>query len=464
MITKVLIANRGEIALRAIRACKELGIKSLAVYSEADLQSLPIQLADEAICIGSAPASLSYLKPDRILSAAAVCNADAVYPGYGFLSENATFAEQCTANGIKFIGPSAKTIKCMGDKVMARQMAKKAGVPIIPGSDTITDERKGLKVANKIGYPVIIKAAGGGGGKGIRVANNNITFIKELRAAQMEAEKAFSNPAVYIEKYIEDPRHIEIQVLADSYGHAIHVGERDCSLQRNHQKLIEEAPSTFLDKNLRERMGKAAIKLVKKCQYEGAGTVEFLVDKHGNFYFIEMNTRIQVEHTVTEEAMGIDLVQWQLRIANKEHLTLQQKDIKCINHAIECRINAEDPDRNFAPCPGTITFYHEPGGRGIRIDSHVYQGYSIPMYYDSMIGKLIAIGANREEAIKRMQRALDECMIGGVKTSIPLCKKLISDPDFQAGRTHTHFIEAFLKKANAPQPDQKNDKVSKKKS
>ena len=353
MIHKVLIANRGEIALRVVRACRELGIKTLAVYSEPDEQSLPVQLADEAICIGPALASESYLKASRIISAAELGDADAVHPGYGFLSENPTFAEQCETCNLKFIGPSSQTIRMMGDKVFARQIAKKAGVPTVPGSkDTITDEDEGVKIANEIGYPVIIKAAAGGGGKGMRIVRNAVSFKKEFRTAQMEAEKAFNNGAVYIEKYIEEPRHIEFQILADAYGHVVHLGERDCSLQRRYQKLIEEAPSNFLDDALRAKMGKAAIKLAQECHYEGVGTLEFLVDKHGNFYFIEMNTRIQVEHTVTEEAMGIDLVKWQIRIANGEHLTLEQKDISCKCHAIECRINAEDPDKNFMPCPG----------------------------------------------------------------------------------------------------------------
>ncbi|MGX8717293.1 MAG: acetyl-CoA carboxylase biotin carboxylase subunit, partial [bacterium] len=435
MIRKVLVANRGEIALRVVRACRELGIKTLAVYSEADEQSLPVQLADEAICIGPAQASQSYLKADRIISAAELGDVDAIHPGYGFLSENATFAEQCEACNLKFIGPSSQTIRMMGDKVLARQMAIKAGVPTVPGSkDTIIDEKEGLKIANQIGYPVIIKAAAGGGGKGMRIAHNAVAFTKEFRTAQMEAEKAFNNGAVYVEKYIEEPRHIEFQILADSYGHVIHLGERDCSLQRRYQKLVEEAPSDFLDSSLRAKMGKAAVKLAQACHYEGVGTLEFLVDKHGNFYFIEMNTRIQVEHTVTEEAIGIDLVKWQIRIANGEHLTLEQKDISCKCHAIECRINAEDPENNFMPCPGHIDFYYAPGGKGIRVDSHVYADYSIPPYYDSMIGKLIATGSTREEAIERMHRALSEYLVHGIKTTIPLCKKIMLDPTYREGK------------------------------
>lgn len=445
MIRKVLVANRGEIALRIVRACRELGIKTLAVYSEADEQSLPVQLADEAICIGPSQAAQSYLKADRIISAAELGDVDAIHPGYGFLSENATFAEQCEACNLKFIGPSSQTIRMMGDKVLARQMAIKAGVPTVPGSkDTIIDEKEGLKIANKIGYPVIIKAAAGGGGKGMRIAHNAVAFTKEFRTAQMEAEKAFNNGAVYVEKYIEEPRHIEFQILADAYGHVIHLGERDCSLQRRYQKLVEEAPSNFLDNSLRTKMGKAAVKLAQECHYEGVGTLEFLVDKHGNFYFIEMNTRIQVEHTVTEEAMGIDLVKWQIRIANGERLTLDQKDISCKCHAIECRINAEDPENNFMPCPGHIDFYYAPGGKGIRVDSHVYGDYSIPPYYDSMIGKLIATGDTREEAIERMHRALSEYLVHGIKTTIPLCKKIMLDPTYREGKITTKYMETFL--------------------
>lgn len=445
MIRKVLVANRGEIALRIVRACRELGIKTLAVYSEADEQSLPVQLADEAICIGPSQAAQSYLKADRIISAAELGDVDAIHPGYGFLSENATFAEQCEACNLKFIGPSSQTIRMMGDKVLARQMAIKAGVPTVPGSkDTIIDEKEGLKIANKIGYPVIIKAAAGGGGKGMRIAHNAVAFTKEFRTAQMEAEKAFNNGAVYVEKYIEEPRHIEFQILADAYGHVIHLGERDCSLQRRYQKLVEEAPSNFLDNSLRTKMGKAAVKLAQECHYEGVGTLEFLVDKHGNFYFIEMNTRIQVEHTVTEEAMGIDLVKWQIRIANGERLTLDQKDISCKCHAIECRINAEDPENNFMPCPGHIDFYYAPGGKGIRVDSHVYGDYTIPPYYDSMIGKLIATGDTREEAIERMHRALSEYLVHGIKTTIPLCKKIMLDPTYREGKITTKYMETFL--------------------
>ncbi|MDR0393345.1 MAG: acetyl-CoA carboxylase biotin carboxylase subunit [Puniceicoccales bacterium] len=454
MIRKVLIANRGEIALRVVRACRELGIKTLAVYSEVDEQSLHVQLADEAMCIGPAPAIQSYLKTDRILSAAELGDADAIHPGYGFLAENPTFAEQCEACNIKFIGPSSNTIRKMGDKVLARQVAIRASVPTVPGSeDTILDEKMGLKVANAIGYPVIIKAAAGGGGKGMRIAHSAVAFAKEFRTAQMEAEKAFNNGAVYVEKYIEEPHHIEFQILGDRYGHIVHLGERDCSLQRKYQKLIEEAPATFLNNALRAKMSKAAIKLAKACEYEGAGTLEFLVDKHGNFYFIEMNTRIQVEHTVTEEAMGVDLVKWQLRIANGEHLTLEQKNIQCRRHAIECRINAEDSEKNFVPCPGNIDLYYAPGGCGVRVDSHVYGGYSIPPYYDSMVGKLIVSADTREEAIERMHRALNEYIIRGIKTTIPLCKKIMQDPSFRTGNVTTKYVETFFDRTAESNPE-----------
>ena len=455
MIRKVLIANRGEIALRVVRACRELCIKTLAVQSEADEQSLPVQLADEAICIGPAPAAQSYLKPARILSAAELGDVDAIHPGYGFLSENPVFAEQCESCRLKFIGPSSKTIRLMGDKVLARQMAIKAGVPTVPGSkEAIEDEKEGLKIANEIGYPVIIKAAAGGGGKGMRIAHNSVDFSKEFRTAQIEAEKAFSNGSVYIEKYIEEPRHIEFQILADAYGNVIHLGERDCSLQRRYQKLVEEAPSSFLDGALREKMGQAAIKLAKECQYEGVGTLEFLVDKHGAFYFIEMNTRIQVEHTVTEEAMGIDLVKWQIRIANGEKLTLKQEDISCKCHAIECRINAEDPEKDFMPCPGHIDLYYAPGGKGVRVDSYVYGDYTIPPYYDSMIGKLIVTGDTRMEAIDRMHRALTEYIVHGIKTTIPLCKSIMLDPTFREGKITTKYMETFLNRTQIKGQDQ----------
>ncbi len=447
MIQKVLIANRGEIALRIVRACRELGIKTLAVYSEADVQSLHVQLADEAICIGGPRSDDSYLKADRIIAAAEIADVDAIHPGYGFLSENAKFAEQCESCNIKFIGPRAESIRKMGDKAIAKDTVRQAGVPIVPGSDgPVSSENEAVKLARKIGYPVIIKAVAGGGGRGMRIAHNDISFAKELHVAKNEAEKAFGNGEVYIEKYIEKPRHIEFQVLADSHGKIIHLGERDCSVQRRHQKLIEEAPSPFLLANpgLRKAMGKAAVKATEACNYENAGTIEFLVDAQGNFYFIEMNTRIQVEHPVTEEVTGIDLIKQQLLVANGEHLAFDQKDITFNRHAIECRINAEDPSRNFTPSPGTIGLYYTPGGHGVRVDSHVYSGYQIPPYYDSMIGKLICFGANRQIALERSYRALSEYLIRGIKTTIPIHKAIMADPVFIEGKATTAYMEDFL--------------------
>lgn len=445
MIQKILIANRGEIALRIVRACRELGIKTLAVYSEADVQSLHVQLADEAICIGGPRSSDSYLKADRIIAAAEIADVDAIHPGYGFLSENAQFAEQCESCNIKFIGPKSNSIKMMGDKAVAKDTVKKAGVPTVPGSDGPVDkESEAVKIARKIGYPVIIKAVAGGGGRGMRIAHNDISFAKEYHVARNEAEKAFGNGAVYIEKYIEKPRHIEFQILADSHGKVIHLGERDCSIQRRHQKLIEESPSPFLTPDLRKRMGKFAIKAAEAASYENAGTIEFLVDAKGNFYFIEMNTRIQVEHPVTEECTGIDLIKQQILIANGEKLAFDQGDIKFEKHAIECRINAEDPARNFVPSPGTIGLYYAPGGHGVRVDSHAYSGYSIPPYYDSMIGKLICYGRDRPTAIQRTYRALNEYLIRGIKTTIPLHKAIMCDPTFIEGKATTAYMEDFF--------------------
>ncbi|MDR0590374.1 MAG: acetyl-CoA carboxylase biotin carboxylase subunit [Puniceicoccales bacterium] len=447
MFDKILIANRGEIALRIMRTCREWGVKTLAVYSEADEQSLHVQLADEAICIGRAPASESYLRADRIFSAAELGNVDAIHPGYGFLSENATFAEQCADCKINFIGPRPEVIRQMGDKACAKEMAKKAKVPIIPGSEGVVEhENEGLKVAETIGFPVIIKAVAGGGGKGMRLVYNSVSFSKEFNVARAEAEKNFGNGAVYIEKFVEEPRHIEIQIIADKHGKILHLGERDCSVQRRYQKVIEEAPSGFLDPSLRTKMGDAAVRLAKRCGYENAGTVEFLVDKNGDFYFMEMNTRIQVEHGVTEEATGIDLVDLQLRIAAGEKIPFDQKHVKFTKHAIECRINAEDPDHNFTPCPGEIILYYPPGGNGIRVDSHAYGGYKIPQYYDSMIAKLIATGTTRDVAMNRMNRALGEYIIRGVSTTIPFTKAIMSDLDFRAGKITTKFVEEFMKR------------------
>ena len=448
MIKKILIANRGEIALRIVRACRELGIQTLAVYSEADEQSLHVQLADEAICIGPAAGAESYLRADRILSAAEIADVDAIHPGYGFLSENAEFAEQCESCNITFIGPRSDTISRMGDKAVARETVAKAGVPIIPGSDgPIEDESQAIKIAQKIGFPVIIKAVAGGGGRGMRIAHNAVSFAKEFQSARLEATKAFGNGSLYVEKYLENPRHIEFQVLADMHGNAIHLGERDCSVQRRHQKVIEEAPSPFLDKNLRNRMGKAALKAVSAVNYVNAGTIEFLVDAKGNFYFIEMNTRIQVEHAVTEEATGVDLIKEQIQIASGNRLSIAQKDVVLAKHAIECRICAENPSRNFAPSPGTIGLYYAPGGHGVRVDSHVYGGYTVSPYYDSMICKLIAHGRTRKIALDRMYRALSEYIIRGIDTNIEFLKAVILDPGFRQGEATTSYVEEFLSRA-----------------
>ncbi|MFX3681388.1 MAG: acetyl-CoA carboxylase biotin carboxylase subunit [bacterium] len=452
MIKKILIANRGEIALRIVRACREVGVKSLAVYSEADVQSLHVQLADEAICIGGPKSSDSYLKADRIIAAAEIADVDAIHPGFGFLSENADFAEQCETCNIKFIGPPSSAIRNMGDKAVAKETVKKAGVPVVPGSDgPVANEKDAIKLARSIGYPVIIKAVSGGGGRGMRIAHNDVSFAKELHVAKNEAEKAFGDGSVYIEKFIEKPRHIEFQILADEHGNIVHLGERDCSVQRRHQKLIEESPSPFLIANpaLREEMGRAAIKAAEAANYQNAGTVEFLVDAQGNFFFIEMNTRIQVEHPVTEEVTGIDLIKQQILIANGEPLGFTQKDITFNRHAIECRINAEDPARNFIPSPGTIGLYYSPGGHGVRVDSHAYSGYQIPPYYDSMIGKLICYGSTREIAIDRTYRALSEYLIRGIKTTIPLHKAIMKDPIFIEGKATTAYMEDFMNRTPA---------------
>jgi len=442
LFKKILIANRGEIALRIIRACKELDIATVAVYSEADKNSLHVKYADEAFCIGPAPTNKSYLNIPNIISAALVSGVDAIHPGYGFLAENAYFAEICETHEIKFIGPTPLTIEKMGDKAVARDTVKAVGVPIVPGVEgTINSDEQALAVAKEIGYPVIIKASAGGGGRGMRVAQNNQDLLKEWKAAQREAEAAFGNGEVYIEKYIEEPRHIEFQILADSHGTVVHLGERDCSIQRRHQKVIEESPSVALTPELREKMGQAAVNAAKSVNYNSAGTVEFLLDKYGNFYFIEMNTRIQVEHPVTEMVTGLDLIKEQIRVAAGEELGYTQKDIQIEGWAIECRINAEDPAKNFMPSPGQITVYEAPGGPGIRIDSIVYPGYTITPYYDSMVAKIIAWGKDREEAIKRMLRALDEYNIEGVKTTIPFQKKVLNNAFFRKGEFYTNFIQ-----------------------
>src|SRR6202165_5488995 len=449
MFEKVLIANRGEIALRVIRACKELGIRTLAVYSDADVDSLHVQLADEAICIGAAPSSESYLKIDRIMSAAEVGDVDAIHPGYGFLAENAHFAEVCESCKIKFIGPPSQTMHLMGDKNSARAYARKAGVPVTPGSDGIVeDEKEAIKVAKKIGYPVMIKAVAGGGGRGMRMAHNEPKLLSGFHNARLEAEKAFGNGAVYIEKLIINPHHIEFQIVADSHGHVVHLGERDCSIQRRNQKVIEECPSPLMTSGLRKKMGNAAVKLAKSVEYENTGTIEFLVDEKGHFYFIEMNTRLQVEHTVTEEVYGCDLVKEQIRIAAGQPLSPHVAHATPRLHAIECRINAEDPANNFQPSPGRITFYYAPGGRGVRIDSHAYTGYVVPPYYDSLIGKIITIGATRGSAIARMRRALDEYYITGIKTTVPFHSAIMRNAEFRNGTYDTGFVERVMNSDN----------------
>lgn len=445
MFEKVLIANRGEIALRVIRACKELGIRTVAVYSEADVDSLHVQLADETICIGAAPSSESYLKIDRIMSAAEIGDVDAIHPGYGFLAENAHFAEVCENCNIKFIGPSAQAMQAMGDKNSARNNARKAGVPITPGSDGIVeDEKQAVKIAKKIGFPVMIKAVAGGGGRGMRVAHNEPSLESGYHAARMEAEKAFGNGEVYMEKLIADPHHIEFQIIADTHGHIVHLGERDCSIQRRNQKVIEECPSPLMTASLRKKMGNAAIKLAKSVGYENAGTIEFLVDNKHHFYFMEMNTRIQVEHTITEEVYGCDLVKEQIRIAAGEALSPHVAHAVPRSHAIQCRINAEDPANGFQPSPGRIAFYYSPGGRGVRVDSHAYTGYVVPPYYDSLIAKLITVGATRLSSIDRMRRALDEYLISGIKTTVPFHSAIMRNADFRDGQYDTGFVDRLM--------------------
>jgi len=445
MFSKILIANRGEIALRIIRACKELGIRTVAVYSEADRDSMHVRLADEAVCIGATPSNQSYLNIPNIISAAEIADVEAIHPGYGFLAEDAHFAEICESCQIKFIGPSSETISLMGDKMAAKDSAKRAGLPVIPGSAGLVKSKdEALKIAKRLGYPVIIKAAAGGGGKGMRICHNDVRLISAFLTAQREAEVAFGNPAIYIEKYVEKPRHVEIQVLGDQYGHIVHLGERDCTIQRRHQKLIEESPSPILDSRIRKKMGDMAIKAAKAVNYINAGTVEFLVDEHGNFYFMEMNTRIQVEHPVTEMVTSIDLIKMQIKISSGEKIPFKQEDIEFRGSAIECRINAEDPDKDFMPSPGRIDTFITPGGPGIRLDTHAYQGYSIPPYYDSMIGKLIAYGKTRTEAIQTMQRALEEFIIEPIKTTIPFHKRVFSNPAFLRGKFSTDFVERLF--------------------
>ena len=443
MIEKVLIANRGEIALRIHRACKEMGIATVVVHSEADRDAMAVRLADESVCIGPAPSSESYLKKSRILAAAEITNADAIHPGYGFLSENAQFAEMVEAHGLKFIGPKAQHIRTMGDKIAAKQAMIDAGVPVVPGSDggvnSIGDAKK---IAKKIGYPVLIKAAAGGGGRGMRVAKTEKELESAIRAAKNEARSAFGDDAVYLEKYLGTPRHIEIQVIADSHGNVAHLWERDCSLQRRHQKVFEEAPSPALNQAQREEIGNIVARAVEKLGYLGAGTMEFLYED-GNFYFIEMNTRLQVEHPVTEMITGIDLVREQIRIADGKKLSFTQEDVLLVGHAIECRINAEHPE-TFAPSPGTITDFHAPGGPDVRLDSAAYAGYKIPPNYDSLIGKLIVHGRTRNECIMRLRRALDEMVVGGVNTTLPLHQRLVEAQDVVDGNYDIHWLERFL--------------------
>lgn len=443
--SKILIANRGEIALRILRTCGEMGISTVAVHSTVDQQSLNVQLADEAVCIGEPASSKSYLNIPNIISAALTRNATAIHPGYGFLAENARFAEICADHKIHFIGPTPEAMRAMGDKSTAKETMQKAGVPTVPGSDgLVPDEATAKKIADDMGYPVMVKATAGGGGRGMRLVREPENLGKLYLAAQGEAEAAFGNPGVYIEKFIENPRHIEFQIFADSYGNVVHLGERDCSIQRRHQKLLEESPSPALSPELRENMGSAAVRAAQSIGYVGAGTVEFLLSSTGEFYFMEMNTRIQVEHPVTEVTTGLDLIAEQIRIAQGEKLSVTQDQVKLTGHAIECRINAEDPDHNFRPHPGRINGYLPPGGPGVRVDSHVYTDYEIPPYYDSLIGKLIVWGRDRPTAIARMKRALQECAITGLPTTIGFHQKILDTPEFVQGKVYTNFIQEVM--------------------
>jgi acetyl-CoA carboxylase biotin carboxylase subunit len=446
MFSRVLVANRGEIALRIIRACRELGVESVAVYSEADIDSMHVQLADDSVCIGAGPSKESYLKPDRIIAAAEITGADAIHPGYGFLSENARFAEICESCNIKFIGPSAEIIRTMGDKNTARATATANGVPVTPGSDGIvSDADEGFEIAKEIGFPVMIKATAGGGGRGMRPAMNAEEFKSQFQAASKEAEACFNNGECYIEKLVLNPHHIEFQVLADDHGNYLHLGERDCSMQRRNQKIIEECPSPLISPELRERMGEASVRLIKAIGYRNAGTIEYLVNADAtDFYFMEMNTRIQVEHPVTEEVMGCELIKEQIRIAAGESVSQHVLGVEPRGHSIECRINAEDPYNNFAPSPGTIELWYAAGGKGVRVDTHVYSGYTVPPYYDSMIAKLIVTASSREVAIDRMRRALSEFTIRGIKTTIPFQQEIIDHPDFIAGKYDIGWVAKFL--------------------
>ncbi len=447
MFSRIMIANRGEIALRIIRACREMGIETVVICSKADENAMYLKQADITVCVGPPEADGSYLNVPSIISAAEITDIQAIHPGYGFLSEVARFAEVCESSKIVFIGPKSEILRKLGNKTEARKIAIANKVPVVPGSESvIKSQQQALDIAHKIGYPVIIKASSGGGGRGMRVAHNDISLVNSLAVAQREAEAAFKDPSIYIEKYIEDTRHVEVQILGDNYGNIIHLGERDCTLQRRHQKLIEETPSPGISERLRDDICKAALKIAKAVKYTNAGTIEFLVDKQGNFYFIEVNTRLQVEHPVTEMVTGIDLVKQQIRIAYGERLNVKQKQVRPRGVSIECRINAEDPQNGFRPQPGKISMYNSPGGRGVRVDSHVHSGYEIPPYYDSLISKLIVHQKTREEAIACMKRALSEYVIDGVKTTIPLDLELITHPQFANGNINTHFVENLLSK------------------
>ncbi len=450
MFKRILIANRGEIAQRVIRACREMGVQTVAVYSAADKDALYLRQADESICIGPANSAKSYLHIPSIIAAAEIANVEAIHPGYGFLAEDAHFAEVCRSCNIEFIGPTPETIAAVGHKANARAMAIKAKVPICPGSDGhVDDEETAIRVASEIGYPVIVKASAGGGGRGMRIARNEPSLVSGFHAARTEAGAAFGDASVYIEKFVENPRHIEVQVLADKHGNTIHLGERDCSIQRRHQKLIEESPSPSLKPSQRKKVGEAAVRMVKAAGYQNAGTVEFVLDRSGAFYFIEVNARIQVEHTVTEMVTGVDLIQQQLKVASGEKLAISQRDIQSRGHVIECRINAEDPERDFQPSPGLVEQFVAPGGPGVRMDSHCYSGYRIPPNYDSMIGKLLVHGADRPEAIRRMMRALDEFVVEGPKTTIPFLRDILAHSDFQSGEHDTGFVERYYSNRSA---------------
>ena len=445
MFDKILIANRGEIAVRIIRACREMGIKTVAVYSEADRDALHTMLADEAICIGPAASSQSYLNMERIISACVVTKTDAIHPGFGFLSENARFAELCEKCSITFIGPSAEIINRMGNKSEARKTMMEAGVPVVPGTkEPVYTAERGLELAESIGFPVMIKASSGGGGKGMRISRSSEDFTENFQNAQLESVKGFSDDTMYIEKYIEQPRHIEFQIMADKHGNVVHLGERDCSIQRRHQKVLEESPCDVISDELRQRMGQTAVMAAKAVNYENAGTIEFLLDKDKNFYFMEMNTRIQVEHPVTEMVTGLDLIKEQIRVAAGETLSVTQEEIKISGHALECRINAENPARNFMPCPGTITNIHLPGGNGVRLDTHIYGDYKVPSNYDSMLLKLIVHGKDRQEAIAKMRSALGELIIEGIETNVDFQYEILNHPAFQSGETDTGFIPQYF--------------------